>query len=90
MIDQETFAKRVKFVTDLGILERDAQLKKWGSQHHDNFTWLGILIEEVGEAATEMLKMQFGGKSETDLVSELTQVMAVAAAMIQDIVFGEA
>lgn len=35
--------------------ERIAQDGKWGPQHHDRFTWLVILMEEVGELAEELI-----------------------------------
>ena len=35
-------------------LERKRQDQKWGPQHHDPFTWLMILMEEVGEVAEEV------------------------------------
>lgn len=34
--------------------ERIRQDEKWGPQHHDRFTWLMILMEEVGELAEEL------------------------------------
>lgn len=36
--------------------ERQKQDRKWGPQHHDPFTWLMILMEEVGEVAEEVEK----------------------------------
>lgn len=36
------------------IYERIKQNRKWGPQHHDPFTWLMILMEEVGEIAEEI------------------------------------
>lgn len=34
--------------------ERHRQDEKWGPQHNDPFTWLLILMEEVGEFAEEV------------------------------------
>lgn len=36
-------------------VERLAQEGMWGPQHHDPFTWLAILLEEVGEVAEHVL-----------------------------------
>ena len=41
------------------LAEREAQNRKWGRQNHDPFTWIAILIEEVGEAAKEALTIRF-------------------------------
>jgi hypothetical protein len=34
--------------------ERYQQNEKWGAQNHNPFTWLMILMEEVGEVADEI------------------------------------
>lgn len=41
-------------ILDEIVEERVAQELKWGPQHHDPFTWLQILMEEVGEVAEEI------------------------------------
>ena len=59
--------------------ERDKQDRKWGVQEHSDLYWLGILVEEVGEVAKELIE-----KNRTGYVrSELTQVAAVAVAWME-------
>lgn len=41
-------------VLDDVLRERVRQDGKWGPQSHDPFTWLMILMEEVGEVAEEI------------------------------------
>lgn len=53
-------------------LERDAQDKKWGPQHHSDERWLAITIEEVGEVSEA-----FQDKGDTEFLKEMTQVAAV-------------
>lgn len=48
------------------LLERERQEKKWGNQHHSPELWLSILMEEVGEAAQEVLRMLLEPVRETD------------------------
>lgn len=59
--------------------ERAEQDAKWGQQDHDDFRWLAILSEEVGELSKEMLE---GGKH---AVKELVQVIAVGVAWLEAI-----
>lgn len=65
----------------LGLVreERCRQDRKWGVQNHDPLTWLGILMEEVGEAAEATLK-----HLPDEYVTEMTQVAAVAIAAIEN------
>lgn len=67
--------------------ERDRQDEKWGEQNHLDLTWNAILMEEVGEAAQEVLTTAFGAaaKGHGDLREELVQVAAVAIAWIEAI-----
>jgi len=67
----------IKYLIDC---ERHAQDIKWGEQNHDDYKWLAILSEEVGELAKEIL-------SRNDLLTlnELTQVAAVAVAWLEAI-----
>lgn len=37
--------------------ERRRQDAKWGEQNHNDYYWLGILTEEVGEAAKALIEM---------------------------------
>ncbi len=57
--------------------ERFKQNEKWGIQDHDNFSWLAILTEEVGEVAQAALHDVFGGKAKGTLDIELVHVVAV-------------
>jgi len=71
--------------------ERDSQLAKWGRQDHSNVEWITILGEEFGEACHDVLHGHFGGKENQELlIGELIQVAAVAAAHVENILFGEA
>lgn len=58
--------------------ERYRQDTKWGEQNHDDFTWLAILAEEVGELAQAILHDRFGGKAAGTAYTELVHVAAVA------------
>jgi NTP pyrophosphatase (non-canonical NTP hydrolase) len=58
--------------------ERIRQDTKWGPQHHDDGTWLLILIEEVGEASQAVLQ----GRTQ-DVVTELVQSAAVIVAWLE-------
>ena len=53
-------------------IERDAQDKKWGPQHHSDEKWLAITIEEVGEVSEA-----FQEKGDNEFLKEITQVAAV-------------
>lgn len=58
--------------------ERKRQDKIWGEQNHHPFKWLGILMEEVGEASKAVLT-----KDMLLYRSELIHVAAVAVAMVE-------
>jgi NTP pyrophosphatase (non-canonical NTP hydrolase) len=58
--------------------ERERQDRKWGEQNHPLDTWMTVLMEEVGEAAQDVLK----GRT-PELRKELVQVAAVAVAAIE-------
>ncbi len=64
--------------------ERNKQDKKWGKQNHNQFTWLAILMEEVGEASKELLDSR---ENHTNLLvnyrKELIQTGAVIIAMLE-------
>jgi NTP pyrophosphatase (non-canonical NTP hydrolase) len=67
----------------LEILKQDI---KWGADRHkDPFTWLGILIEEVGEYSTASLENKFNGKDTSEMYDEIIQVAAVALQIANDI-----
>ena len=64
--------------------ERTRQNAKWGEQDHDPETWLAILVEEVGELATAMIRDRFGDRDHAaDMQTEAIQVAAVAVALVE-------
>jgi len=69
--------------------ERRRQNAKWGFQNHNALRWLGILMEEVGEASREVEQANYGVKDEEEwrarLQYELIQVAAVAVAWCEAI-----
>lgn len=67
------------------LAERERQDDKWGEQNHDPFTWLAVLMEEVGELSQCALHLKFGGPEAEDLRKEVVQVAAVAVAFIESI-----
>lgn len=60
-------------------IEREVhnQLAKWGVQNHDDLYWLGILVEEVGEAAKAAIEFK-----RAQLRKELIHVAAVTVSWI--------
>lgn len=71
------------------LKERVEQNKKWGEQNHSMTEWLAILVEEVGEAAQAINRLNFPEcAKETDadnLCDELIQISAVASAMAEQV-----
>lgn len=67
------------------IEERIRQDQKWGEQNHNPYTYLAILIEEVGEFSQAALQTQFGGKHGgfDHLREEAVQTAAVALAIVE-------
>ena len=70
------------------VAERTHQDSKWGEQNHDDYVWLAILSEEVGEAAQAILKVNDSAEGvnewqESDIDAELIQVAAVAIAWLE-------
>lgn len=65
--------------------ERRRQNAKWGEQNHDDYVWLAILTEEVGELAQAMLEARFRGSQGTrsSINEELVQVAAVALSWLE-------
>lgn len=72
--------------------ERQRQDSKWGPQNHHPAWWMAILMEEVGEAAQEVLGLQFGeaAKAHGDLRKELIEVAAVAISAVEALDHGAA
>jgi len=77
-----------------GVLaERARQDRKWGRQDHPPVYWIGILTEELGEAAREAIEIEpmaeRGERSPDEslvrLRQELVQLAAVAVAAIEAI-----
>ena len=58
--------------------ERYRQFHKWGEQNHRWGTWVGILLEELGEYSKAKLEGDKAGQRE-----ELVQVAAVAHAIVE-------
>lgn len=65
--------------------ENYRQVEKWGIQHHSVHEWLAILMEEVGEAAKASIEGSVMKPKVQDVIAELIQVAAVAAAIASDI-----
>lgn len=63
--------------------ERERQNKKWGEQNHDDYRWLAILTEEVGELAQAILHNEFGGSHAGTSKTELVHVAAVAVQWLE-------
>ena len=63
--------------------EREMQFVKWGDQNLNNYQWLAVLTEEVGELAQAALHDEFGGKAAGTLRDELIQVAAVAVQWLE-------
>ena len=61
---------------DLIIAERGAQDVKWGQQNHDDYIWLAILMEEVGEAAQAILQEQGVERVRGELVQSAAVIVA--------------
>jgi NTP pyrophosphatase (non-canonical NTP hydrolase) len=60
-------------------VEKDKQIKKWGSQTHTLGTWNTILSEEFGEVSEAILEYLSDKKSIKDIRDELIQVITVSA-----------
>ncbi len=68
---------------DSVLTERARQDSKWGIQDHDPFTYLTVLIEEVGELAQAALHTKFGGKEAGRMREEAVHTAAVALAIVE-------
>ena len=68
------------------IVERHAQIARWGDQDHvDPHEWLAILTEEVGEVAKPVADARVKDFRLQEYREELVQVAAVAVAAIEAI-----
>ena len=59
--------------------ERERQDAKFGEQNHPMVYWLGILMEEVGEVAKDIIE----NRPTHEVEIEIVQVAAVAVALIE-------
>ena len=75
--------RKINEIYQLIIIERKKQHKKWGDQNHNDFKWLAILTEEVGELAEAVLHDEFGGKAAGMTEEELLHVAAVAVQWLE-------
>ena len=67
-------------------IERTRQDEKWGFPQINTLPEWGIILgEEFGEATTEINEIHFRNKDINQLITELTQVAAVAVAIIEHI-----
>jgi NTP pyrophosphatase (non-canonical NTP hydrolase) len=78
-----SFIAQMTPALDSVLKERERQEIKWGEQNHDPFTYLTVLMEEVGELAEAALHLRFGGPAASGLRNEAVQVSAVALAIIE-------
>jgi len=62
------------------LAERKRQMEEWGEQSHDDFYWLGILVEEVGEVAKSLIQFKF-----KEARKEIIECGAVCIAWIDSI-----
>lgn len=74
---------KIEQVLDKIREEREEQQAKWGIQYHDDFRWLAILTEEVGELAEAILHDEFGGKATGMSEKELIHVVAVGVQWLE-------
>ena len=67
------------------LRERKRQDDLFGQSNQNDFVWLAVLSEEVGEASQCALHKEFGGNEAGNLRTELVQVAAVAIAWIENL-----
>ncbi len=72
--------------------ERIRQDTKWGVQNHDDFEWLAILVEEVGEIGKSLAESRINPESELkalelfeNMKQEIVQTAAVCIAWLENI-----
>jgi hypothetical protein len=79
LIETVVSSQEQVLATQAVLDERDRQDVKWGSQRRlSDQEWLTILVEEVGEAAKDILDQKPDG-----LKTEVMQVAAVALAWLE-------
>lgn len=79
----DQFNAGVERALNLIYTERVRQNGKWGEQNHDDYRWLAILTEEVGELAQAILEGEFGCPHAGTAKTELVHVAAVAAQWLE-------
>ncbi len=94
---KENHLKNIPIIYGDILKERKRQFALWGDQEHTSLEWLAILMEEVGESATDVMKLPDFGEEVQDLSryftkedtekleGELVQVAAVCVAWLEDI-----
>ena len=82
--DLSTFRQFGRALEDV-LAERFRQNEKWGEQNHGDFTFLAILVEEVGEFAKAALHLQFGGPEAAHTREEMIHCAAVALQIVEAI-----
>lgn len=60
--------------------EHHRQDVKWGVRNHNDYKWLAILSEEVGELAEQILN-----NNEKEVLKELVQVTSVGVQWLESI-----
>lgn len=72
--------KQLDRLKTIALVEEECQRQdeRWGEQNHDDYRWIAILSEEVGELAQAILHDEFGGAHAGTMKEELAQVAAVA------------
>ena len=78
-MSQDTWASAIENIS----IERDTQDEKWGDQNHNNYRWLAILSEEIGELAKEINEDDETSASLARIQEELCQVATVAVAWME-------
>ncbi len=64
-------------IHDMIINEEYKQEEKWGEQNHDNYYWICILTEEIGEIAKALIENQ-----NEDMEKEIIQTAAVCVSWV--------
>jgi len=67
-------------------LELEKQDEKWGEdRHQENYTWLAIALEELGESSQAILHDNYGGEHAGTIKKELIQLTCVCLQWLNDI-----
>jgi len=71
----ETYKSKIE---PLIFWENHRQIKKWGVQEHDAYTWFTILAEEFGELAQAILQNEFEQGIPEKVIKEAIQTATLA------------